>query len=190
MADLILPLHLMPSIDWFLSGVKEGTFRVSVQEPYRKQTERNRYRVAGPNGIQTLSVPVLADSARGSLQEVEIAYAEKWISEHRNAAKAAYGRSPFYEFYDYRLWDAFDARPQHLLDLNRELIVRLHRYLQLQDLPLMWVDQAPNWDEKQASYEPYAQVFEDRHGFQPGLSALDLLSNLGPLSRDWLSAYL
>ena len=37
-------------------------------------------------------------------------------------------------------------------------------------------------------FPAYPQVFEDRHGFIPNLSVLDLLFNEGPSARDYLQA--
>lgn len=182
----VLPLYLLPPVEWYRAGIKAGGFFVSIQEPYAKQTLRNRYRIAGPNGVQALSVPVQADSARGELNQVQIAYAERWLSEHKHACQAAYGKSPFYEFYDYRIWDLFEAKPEHLLELSQPLLERLHGFLQLQDLPLEFVNEPASMDTFPEVGENYPQVFEDRHGFQPGLSVLDLLSNQGPMAGEWL----
>lgn len=184
----VLPLYLLPPVEWYLAGLQEGGFYISVQEPYAKQTLRNRYRIAGPNGLQALSVPVQAVSARGQLDQVQIAYTERWLSEHKHACQAAYGKSPFYEFYDYRIWDLFEAQPDLLLDLSRPLLERLHGFLQLNDLPLEFVNQPVSLEAFEELNEKYPQVFEDRHGFQSGLSVLDLLSNQGPMAGDWLKS--
>ena len=182
----VLPLYLLPPVEWYRAGIQAGGFYVSIQESYTKQTLRNRYRIAGPNGVQALSVPVQADSARGELKQVQIAYAQRWLSEHMHACQAAYGKSPFYEFYDYRIWDLFESKPEHLLDLSRPLLERLHGFLQLHDLPLEFVNEPTSIDAFSEVSETYPQVFEDRHGFQAGLSVLDLLSNQGPMAGDWL----
>jgi len=36
------------------------------------------------------------------------------------------------------------------------------------------------------SPKPYYQVFEDKHGFLPDLSVVDLLFNQGPQSKSYL----
>ena len=42
------------------------------------------------------------------------------------------------------------------------------------------------WKNDLVPEERYYQVFEDRIGFVPGLSILDLLFSEGPRSADWL----
>jgi hypothetical protein len=54
---------------------------------------------------------------------------------------------------------------------------------------LEFVDQPPSLEAFPELNQEYPQVFEDRHGFQPGLSVLDLLSNQGPMAGEWLRAY-
>ena len=36
------------------------------------------------------------------------------------------------------------------------------------------------------TYKPYYQVFNDRYGFIPNLSIIDLLFNIGPKSKEYL----
>ena len=43
--------------------------------------------------------------------------------------------------------------------------------------------------EKDWSMEPYPQVFEERHGFIPNLSILDLLFNEGTNALDYLKDF-
>jgi hypothetical protein len=37
-----------------------------------------------------------------------------------------------------------------------------------------------NRKEKEQKFKPYVQVFDDKHGFIPNLSILDLICNEGP----------
>lgn len=43
-----------------------------------------------------------------------------------------------------------------------------------------------HWPLATGHYNPYYQVFSDRHPFTPGLSVVDLLFNLGPEALDYL----
>lgn len=48
-------------------------------------------------------------------------------------------------------------------------------------------DFAPNADlADKGDFKRYTQVFEDRHGFIPNLSIVDLIFNQGPGSKDYL----
>jgi hypothetical protein len=107
-----------------------------------------------------------------------------WIKEHLRAIATAYGGAPFYEFYDYRVLSILTPDQTSLQALIQESIVRLHQQLQC-PVPLIFVDE---WEcvEPEMPVKSYPQVFDDRHGFRPQVSALDLIFNLGPEAVDYL----
>ena len=177
-----LPPCLFPSVSWFLQGMRQGRIRVAVGGHFEKQTCRSRYAIAGPNNLQTLSVPIVHGGSR-QLGETKISRQNPWVKEHIRAITTAYGGAPFFEFYDYRIWPVLEQDSDSLLTLIKNAITCLHRELRC-PVDLEFVDE---WvfTEHSASISAYPQVFDSRHGFRPDVSALDLLFNLGPEAEDY-----
>ena len=95
----------------------EGTEHMTSLPPFSALNKPNRYNIAGPNNIQTLTVPITQDDKHNPITQVRINYNENWIRDHKHAWQTAYGKSPFFEFYDYRFWSILDAQPVMLADL-------------------------------------------------------------------------
>ncbi len=55
---LILSTAYFAPVQYFAKIVKHKTALIEVLENYSKQSYRNRCRIYGANGIQTLSVPI------------------------------------------------------------------------------------------------------------------------------------
>lgn len=185
---LLTPTAYFPPAHWIPAAAQAGEWRVEAHENFQKGGFRNRCKIAGPNGIQTLTVPL----ARGKhqkqpIREVRISYTSDWWREHEQAIRSAYGRAPYYEFYAERLFAVGRKRPETLWALNQELLETLLELLQ-NPVSISLTDDfvRPNEvdylrpTDLKDSLAPYSQVFEDRHGFSPGLSVLDALFCLGP----------
>lgn len=181
-----LPPYLFPSVAWFAQGVRMGKLRVATGGRFEKQTCRSRYKIAGPNALQMLSVPIVHGHG-GGFAEVQISRAHKWDKEHIRTWETAYGNSPFYEFYDYRLLPLLTDTSLSLQVLVMRSIVKLKNELKC-PVELEFTDEFP-FTEPDMVITPYPQVFDDRFGFRPDVSALDLLFNLGPESGDYLRQY-
>lgn len=177
-----LPPYLFPPVSWFVQGVKHGVIRVAMGGSFEKQTCRSRYSIAGPNNMQTLSVPIVHDGSK-HLSDIKISRQNPWAKEHIRAITTAYGSAPFFEFYDYRIWPALQQDSELLPTLIKNSISILHRELRC-PVALEFVDE---WEfaQNHAAVVPYPQVFDNRHGFRPEVSALDLLFNLGPEVEDY-----
>ena len=122
----------------------------------------------------------------------------------QRALDAAYYTSAYYEYYRDELFEIMDRRAALLWDWNLSLI----RFLldktgiactlvatESFEVPGTVPDdyrydihpKRPNTVLRDLGLEkPYYQVFSDRFGFTPGLSALDLLFNEGPDALLWL----
>jgi len=178
-----LPPFLFPSVSWFLSGMELGYFAVAMGGRFEKQTERTRYNIAGPNKLQTLSVPINHGTEK-MMADMRINREQKWVKEHLKAIETAYGNAPFYEFYDYRILPLLDNADFTLTDLIQTGIKILHKELKC-DFPLQFSNDFESIPIK-SDVPPYPQVFDDRFGFRAEVSALDLLFNLGPQAGDYL----
>ena len=152
---------------------------------FSKLNNPNRYKIAGPNNIQSLTVPITQDDKHNAISQVRINYNENWIKDHKHAWQTAYGKSPFFEYYDYRFWSILDARPVMLSDL-------LHPWNQLLfvQLGLSAVESTSKEIQQNIiQIKPYPQVFDVKFGFRSDVSGIDLLFNQGPLAKEYLSQY-
>ena len=146
---------------------------------------------------------------------IEIDYRQNWIHRHWRTLQTAYGNSPYFEYYADYFHDIYVRKPVLLFDLNQQFLQLLLRCFRL-PLPITLtteyhaqypITQPPSsqsiidrrdWlTPKAASHpsqpdtpaasslvRPYPQVFGP--GFEPGLSALDLLFSQGPAAGTFL----
>jgi hypothetical protein len=159
--------------------------------------------IAGAQGMISLSVPL--DQGRNQqlpMNEVRISDSEKWQSRHFKSIRSSYNRSPFFDYYQDEL-AAIYQRPFHLLaDWNLCCLEWVQEKLAW-PVGIRFTDSALPYQIDGVSdlrnrvlpknfmeWKPvkYRQVFEERTGFFPNLSVLDLLFNCGPHSFELLSS--
>jgi hypothetical protein len=198
---IVFDLQYFPPITFFVTLYEETNVYLDIYEIYRKMSFRNRCLISGSQKITSLSVP-LKDGRNQQLpmNEVLISDSEKWQSRHFKSIQSSYNRSPFFEHYQEELALLFQNPVDHLADWNIQC--------------LNWVKKKTGWpaevhftqtaipfqaegiDDRRDlvlpknynSWKPvkYRQVFEERTGFIPNLSVLDLLFNTGPQSGELL----
>jgi len=154
--------------------------------PFSALNKPNRYNIAGPNNIQTLTVPITQDDKHNPITQVRINYNENWIRDHKHAWQTAYGKSPFFEYYDYRFWSILDAQPVMLSDLIYPWNQLLFAQLGLNSFE----STSKETQQKIIQIKSYPQVFDVKFGFRSEVSGIDLLFNQGPLAKEYLSQYL
>ena len=171
-----------------------------VFENFPKQTFRNRTRILGANGIETLTVPILhASGGKQLTKDVQIDYGQDWIRRHKGAIQAAYGNAPFYEHFEPFIQQIFAKKTKYLVDLNIHYFMFLTKVLgktiphsltdtfALDVVDSKWnqIQAKESWEER-SNYKvtPYRQCFGDH--FEPNLSVLDLVMNHGNESYDIL----
>jgi hypothetical protein len=179
---------LLPSIQSIVDGICgiEEIPHITSLPSFSALNKPNRYNIAGPNNIQTLTVPITQDDKHNPITQVRINYNENWIRDHKHAWQTAYGKSPFFEYYDYRFWSILDAQPVMLADL-------IYPWNQLLFAQLGLIPFASTSTEIQQNIiqiKPYPQVFDLKFGFRSEVSGIDLLFNQGPLAKEYLSQYL
>ena len=141
---------------------------------------RNRIDFTGVSGKQSFSIPLQASSRKANYRNVELSYQEHWQNQLLNALRTSYGKSPFYEYYDYRFIDLIKKDYQYLWDFNFELLNLILTCLKIH-IPIEIEQGAFIADELDLAAEivPYYQVFAQENGFVGALSILDLLFNEG-----------
>lgn len=204
---LISEIQYFPSIDYYKLLIKSDFCLLEAFEYYRKGSYRNRCYISGPQGRIRLSIPLEKGKNQHTLiPEVRIANETKWQSLHWKSLCSAYRRSPWFEFYEEGFLPLFERRFRYLLDWDLELMARINGFLGWsgtlgltesflgpEDFPeSAWARDRfhppPEFGLEPDWWPRYHQVFEERTGFLPNLSILDLLFCEGKRCRDLLSA--
>ena len=184
---------------------ENSTVIIERHEHYNKQSYRNRCTIYSANGLLDLVVPIAkAMQAKVLITKVEISYDTKWQKQHFKAIESAYRRSPFYEYYIDDLMVFFKEQYQYLYDFNMQIMCVMCR---LMTIPFRvresceYVKVCAGITDLRDGIHPketriidpnyifprYAQVFDNKFGFKPNLSILDLLFNMGPEANNILS---
>ena len=167
---------------------------------YQKRQNTNRCYILSANGIQLLSVPLVKTHNHTPFYEVKISYAEDWRKNHWQSILSAYGRSAFFEYYEREIRVIYQQEFEYLKDLNwatYQIVEKIiyHRFSAQFATQYYHADEFGGIDlSKNVSseaiskfdYTPYPQVFMDRMSFQPNLSILDLIFNVGPEAVSFL----
>ena len=198
MTSLLYPTYF-PNIAHFWAIVNADSVYFEVCDNYQKQSYRNRTEIYGANGKLALTVPVsYTQKNRQLYKDVKIANEEQWQLQHLKSLQSAYSMSPFFEFYIDDLMPLFEEQFDYILDFNLKCFEVLLNSIQLNLTPkhTKTFEKEPtgktdyrnlvkrNFEVN--SFQPYTQVFAEKHGFIPNLSILDLLCNEGPNTELYL----
>jgi hypothetical protein len=192
----IIESQYLPPIAYFSVLLKQPTILIEQHENYQKRSYRNRCHIATANGILRLSIPLeKGKNNQMTIKDVKVYNADNWQLQHWRAIKSAYGKSPYFEFYADELLPYFEKKYDFLLDWNMDLLQFIVDVLNL-PVDIQLTDSYYSTNEAILDYRNnitpkmptnttfqgvyYGQVFEDKHGFIPNLSILDLLFCKGP----------
>jgi hypothetical protein len=203
---VLLELQYLPPVQYFTKLAAYSDVWLERQEHYVKGSFRNRCHIAGVNGVQRLSIPLRkGKNEQQPILHTAIAYDEPWPSKHWHAICSAYGNSPFFEHFAPALKPLFEKKYDLLWNWNFDVLTLLTLLVGLRPnihFTETWNTQPPAGilDMRDAIHPKkacpdaqfratrYPQVFEDRHGFLPNLSILDLLFCCGPEAGNVLKA--
>lgn len=200
---LILPSAYLAPVQYYAHLYASRQTVEDRGEHYTKQTYRNRCYIATPEGPQALTIPVVRDgSGHTAMRDIRISDHGNWRHLHWNALVSAYENSPYFEYYADDFRPFYEKPYKYLVDFNSELRQIILQLLSLDCLPEIsndYITASPddgNTDLRPLLSPksdlnadpafhpvPYYQVFRPRTGFQPNLSIVDLLFNMGPESR-------
>jgi hypothetical protein len=199
--DILLHPTYFPSISHFVAMLKADAVTFEVEDNFQKQTNRNRMYIYSPNGIQLLNIPVKhSKTAHQKFKDTKIETAFDWQKQHFKSLEAAYRTSPFFEYFEDDIRPVFEKKHTFMMDLNFTILDILKDCLGI-DLPYTKTkeyfkeangldDYRPltNGKKDAAVFEPYTQVFGEKHGFINNLSILDLLFNEGRYAVEYLKS--
>lgn len=197
MTTAILSTAYLAPIQYYSKLKNYQHIIIEHHEHFTKQTYRSRCDIYSPNGILTLSVPLVKRNQRQAVKDIKIAYDYDWQKLHWRSLESCYRRSPFFEYYedDFRPFYS-DKKFDFLIDLNEALQHNIITLLKLKpdhNFSTEYHKTYPDADDfrelispkeklsADTSFSPtrYMQVFETRHGFIPNLSIVDVLFNQG-----------
>lgn len=191
-------------VQWYQKLYRSEEVLMERQETFQKQTYRNRCVIATTNGLQTLTVPVERSSSN-LIKDIRISNHGNWRHQHWFALMSAYNESPFFDYYQDDFRPFYERQYDFLYDFNMEICHKVcelidiqpniketsfYRSVGVKEFRIIDFRSAinPKHPADDADFVPrrYYQVYERKHGFQPNLSILDLLFNMGPESVFWL----
>jgi hypothetical protein len=190
---LLTELQYFAPIILYKNLINEKYIKLEQCERWQKMSFRNRCTIAGANGLIDLSIPIEGSrNIAAFIRDVKIDNMLKWQMIHWRGITAAYNRSPWFEFYAGELLSFYETKYTYLWDWNLDLM-----YWVLQQLKVeVKIDFTDNYEKNMGSNDildyrnmilpknindyaaacpVYGQVFQDRLGFRPNLSIIDLL---------------
>lgn len=196
---LVLPSCPFPDAHWLRHYLHADHVTIDLGEHYRKQTMRNRFVLMGSHGAYTCTVRVRGQKGRKTpLNEITLVD-DTWRRDIWRSLTAGYARSPYFDDYETALHAIVMGKQQKLSDFNT---VSLDFLLEQMGVPAKhhyvnhYIKPTADIKDLREDFEPsvlrtsaraYPQVFEDRYGFMPTLSGLDLVLNTGPEATLYLS---
>lgn len=205
---ILIELTYLPLVPYTALLGRSEEFCLEQCEHYQKGSYRNRTRIATANGVQELSIPLRrGKNEQQPIREVEIAYEEPWQKKHWRSIETAYRSAPYFDHYAPFFAPFYQQKITTLFDWNLKLLQTFLDCLGW-DLELCLTDSfvpigkpaseyrdlRNHWRAKSGAKRPvafpdtrpYPQVFQEKHGFLPNLSTLDLLFCVGPEAVNYL----
>lgn len=170
-------------------------------DSYIKQTYRNRCYIAAANGKLALNIPIVHQKKGNSVpySSIQIDHSQAWATQHLKSITSAYKSSPFFDYYVDDLASLFQEIPETLMEWNIKTYLWCMKQLYV---PIDSIRYTSSYQQdptahhlitakKTSSFkqEKYMQVFQEKHDFIPELCVLDLIFNLGPSARVYLTQH-
>src|ERR1700755_744783 len=191
--NLIIDIqYFSPSI-LFKNSYNFSNITIEQCETWQKMSFSNRCHIAGAEGMIILGIPLVnGRDQKALIRDVKIAESLPWQAQHWKTIVSCYNRSPWFSFYRDGLEELYRQPVVYLLDWNRRCLewsfgvlgmtpaigmteVYKAVYSPDEGIDMRGVLLPRNREEWAADSFRYHQVFEDRTGFMPGLSILDLV---------------
>lgn len=197
--NILIHPSYFPSISHFVAIAQSDLVTFEMDDNFQKQTNRNRMYICSPNGIQLLNIPIKhSKDVHQKAKDVRLETAFDWQKQHFKSLEAAYRTSPFFEYFEDDILPIFQKKHEFLMDLNLETMSIVSKCLGLEfdyDETTEYFHEVAdktdlrgliNGKKDNSQFEPYTQVFGEKHGYLNNLSILDLLFNEGRYALDYL----
>lgn len=197
--QILLSSAYLPPVQYFAHLQSAEQVWIEQYDHYQKQTYRNRCVIAAPDGPLSLTVPIeKPNTQKAFMRDIRISDHGNWRHLHWNAIESAYNHTPFFEYYKDDFRPFYEKKFDFLVDYNEQLcqlvcqlididtsFQRTESYIAEPSNTIIDLRDAIHpkkelMDDASFSAVPYYQVFQERLGFLPNLSIIDLLFNMGP----------
>lgn len=194
---LLVDLQYFANVVYYKTLLNVTHITFEQYESLMKRGYHNRCTILGADGPLTLSVPLEGGRDKKCiLKDARISQHERWQQAHWRGIVSCYNNSPWFEYYQDDLSGLYQKNFTFLLDWNIACFEWTMKCLKIEaphsftstykkvypkdeffDLRNKITPKHPNPFLSDGSIHKitYPQVFEDRTGFVPDLSILDLL---------------
>jgi len=205
----IRPPEYFPRLEYAALMMAADRFVLADTFQYSRQSFQNRTKVRNPQGWHWVSVPLKGRQHGRPICNVEIRQVAGWRKKHWKAFAFNYAATPFFAYYEAAFAPLFRPAWTNLADLTCATVLLLHDLLgvpatmirastlaapasdlrglydQMEEKALLVPVASAAYDAQAAvplkvlryEHPVYRQPFE---GFEPGMSAFDLLFSYGP----------
>ena len=186
--SLFIPTYFAP-ISQYSAIYQSEAIIFEIEDNFQKQTYRNRCYIYGANGKLALNIPVKHKTTEGrkKTKDTLVENDFPWQQQHYKSLQSAYRSSPFFEFFEEDLLKIFNKKYTFLQDLNIDTHLFVTDALQMEQdfAKTTSYELTPNSTDYRGlaiakkgieiEMDSYIQMFDDKYGFIPNLSILDLL---------------
>ncbi len=192
-------------ISWWAHVIDADKIIFDSAEHFEKMSYRNKYRISGANNPIQLSIPLVnGREQRAAMNKVQIFNDGKWQVQHWRTLVSVYKQTPYWEFYEQSLQEMFNKEYASLTEFNNDTFKWVAQQLKIKvsseftDIYNAVYPEGVNdirkfkpaiKEEVLSTFPRYYQVFEDRVGFLPDLSILDLLFAEGPRAVSFIRTH-
>ncbi len=198
---ILLPTAYLPPIEYFVYFVNAENIHIELYETYPKQTYRNRCKIYSANDILPLSIPVSKISGNSTkIKDIQINHLYSWQKSHWRAIESAYNASPYFMYFKDELKEFYTQPYQSLYIFNTQLLKQIAEFIgcskeiyftknfnkEVDEVLDLRNHFNPKKENSTFVCQKYFQVFDEKHGFRPNLSIIDLLFSEGPNTLSFL----
>ncbi|SHK06465.1 WbqC family protein [Rhodothermus profundi] len=215
----VVPPEYFPRLERVALALRAGRLVLADTFQYSRQSFHNRTRLRNPQGWQWISVPLRAHQHGVPIDQAAVGQLRGWQRRHWRAFCYNYRTTPYFEFFEPRLEEIFQQEWTTLGALTCATVLLTLQLFEI-DTPVVRASELVGRPasvaaiarvlaadtlllpentaaiDRTAAAQVYALRFKEPvyrqnfEGFVPGMTALDLLFNLGPIeARALLEAH-
>lgn len=180
---MTLSTAYLPTIGYMRAVLRAEEVEIDLGEHFVKRSERSRCIISNGGREVMLSVPVSAAEGYDQLShvpmsEVRIAREGRWREVHAEALRSAYGKTPYFDYYEDLILPIYEGGQERLWELNKALLEVVMRLLDIETEKVRYTER---YDAGKVTLE---ELRQGKVGdWEAGACVLDMLMELGPEAR-------